>query len=121
MLSPLVCLKYLLYKANYFSYIIALPPSTFDSIGQPVLLPNKPYVIDISPTPITRTIKKNRLCQQPAISYFKGTDKKTVPNRTVPTGTERLRAKNALIKKVKALIEEREAQLRNIGRKPSKN
>ena len=34
---------------------------------------------------------------------------------------ERLRAENALLKKVKALIEEREAQLRNIGRKPSKN
>lgn len=34
---------------------------------------------------------------------------------------ERLRAENALLKKVKALIQEREAQLRNIGRKPSKN
>ena len=34
---------------------------------------------------------------------------------------ERLRAENALLKKVRALVEEREARLRAIGRKPSKN
>ena len=34
---------------------------------------------------------------------------------------ECLRAENALIKKVKALVEAREARLREIGRKPSKN
>ncbi len=34
---------------------------------------------------------------------------------------ERLRAENLLLKKVKALVEEREAQIRRIGRKPSKN
>jgi transposase len=33
----------------------------------------------------------------------------------------RLRAENALLKKVKALVEEREARERLIGRKPSKN
>ena len=32
-----------------------------------------------------------------------------------------LEAENALLKKVKALVEEREARLREIGRKPSKN
>ena len=32
-----------------------------------------------------------------------------------------LRAENALLKKVKALVEEREARLREIGRKPSKS
>ncbi len=32
-----------------------------------------------------------------------------------------LRAENALLKKVKALVEEREARLRETGRKPSKN
>ena len=30
-------------------------------------------------------------------------------------------AENALLKKVKALVEEREVRLREIGRKPSKN
>lgn len=34
---------------------------------------------------------------------------------------ECLRAENALLKKVRALVEEREARLREIGRKPSKN
>ena len=34
---------------------------------------------------------------------------------------EYLEAENALLKKVKALVEEREARLRAIGRKPSKN
>ncbi|MBO4842872.1 MAG: helix-turn-helix domain-containing protein [Bacteroidales bacterium] len=34
---------------------------------------------------------------------------------------EYLEAENALLKKVKALVEEREARLREIGRKPSKN
>ncbi len=34
---------------------------------------------------------------------------------------ERLRAEVALLKKVKALVEERDARLREIGRKPSKN
>ena len=34
---------------------------------------------------------------------------------------ERLRAETALLKKVRALVEEREARLREIGRKPSKN
>ena len=34
---------------------------------------------------------------------------------------ECLRAENALLKKVKALVEAREARLREIGRKPSKN
>ena len=34
---------------------------------------------------------------------------------------ECLRAENALLKKVKALVEEREVRLREIGRKPSKN
>jgi transposase-like protein len=34
---------------------------------------------------------------------------------------ECLRAENALLKKVKALVEEREPRLREIGRKPSKN
>ena len=34
---------------------------------------------------------------------------------------ERLRAENALLKKVRALVEEREARLRGTGRKPSKN
>ncbi len=34
---------------------------------------------------------------------------------------EYLRAENALLKKVKALVEAREARLREIGRKPSKN
>ncbi len=34
---------------------------------------------------------------------------------------ERLRAEVALLKKVKALVEEREARLRETGRKPSKN
>ena len=34
---------------------------------------------------------------------------------------EYLRTENALLKKVKALVEEREARLREIGRKPSKN
>ena len=34
---------------------------------------------------------------------------------------ERLRTENALLKKVKALVEERDARLREIGRKPSKN
>ena len=33
----------------------------------------------------------------------------------------RLRAENDLLKKVKALVEAREAQLHEIGRKPSKN
>ena len=37
------------------------------------------------------------------------------------TELERLRAENALLKKVRALVEEREARLREIGRKPSKN
>ena len=32
-----------------------------------------------------------------------------------------LEAENALLKKVKALVEERDARLREIGRKPSKN
>ena len=32
-----------------------------------------------------------------------------------------LEAENALLKKVKALVEKREAQLREIGSKPSKN
>ena len=32
-----------------------------------------------------------------------------------------LEAENALLKKVKALVEEREARLREIGQKPSKN
>ena len=34
---------------------------------------------------------------------------------------ECLRAENTLLKKVKALVEEREARLKEIGRKPSKN
>ena len=34
---------------------------------------------------------------------------------------EHLEAENALLKKVKALVEEREARLREIGRKPSKD
>ena len=34
---------------------------------------------------------------------------------------EYLRTENALLKKVKALVEEREARLREIGQKPSKN
>ena len=34
---------------------------------------------------------------------------------------EYLEAENALLKKVKALVEEREARLREIGRKPSKD
>ena len=34
---------------------------------------------------------------------------------------ERLRAEVALLKKVRALVEEREARLRATGRKPSKN
>ena len=34
---------------------------------------------------------------------------------------ECLRAENALLKKVKALVEAREARLKEIGRKPSKN
>jgi cell division protein FtsB len=34
---------------------------------------------------------------------------------------EYLEAENALLKKVKALVEEREARLRAIGRGPSKN
>lgn len=34
---------------------------------------------------------------------------------------EYLKAENALLKKVKALVEEREYRLRAIGRKPSKN
>ena len=34
---------------------------------------------------------------------------------------KKLEAENALLKKVKALVEEREARLREIGRKPSKN
>lgn len=34
---------------------------------------------------------------------------------------ERLRAENLLLKKVKALVEEREAQNKAIGLKPSKN
>jgi hypothetical protein len=34
---------------------------------------------------------------------------------------EYLEAENALLKKVKALVEEREARLRATGRKPSKN
>ena len=34
---------------------------------------------------------------------------------------ERLRAENALLKKVRAFVEEREARLREIGRKPSKD
>ena len=34
---------------------------------------------------------------------------------------ERLEAENALLKKVKALVEERESRLRAIGRKSSKN
>ena len=34
---------------------------------------------------------------------------------------EYLEAENALLKKVKALVEERKARLREIGRKPSKN
>ena len=34
---------------------------------------------------------------------------------------ECLRAENALLKKVKALVEAREARLREIGQKPSKN
>ena len=34
---------------------------------------------------------------------------------------EYLEAENALLKKVRALVEEREARLREIGRKPSKN
>ena len=34
---------------------------------------------------------------------------------------EYLKAENALLKKVKALVEERENRLREIGRKPSKN
>ena len=32
-----------------------------------------------------------------------------------------LEAENALLKKVKALVEERDARLRGTGRKPSKN
>ena len=34
---------------------------------------------------------------------------------------EYLEAENALLKKVKALVEEREARLREIGRKPSRD
>jgi hypothetical protein len=34
---------------------------------------------------------------------------------------EYLEAENALLKKVKALVEEREARLREIGQKPSKD
>ena len=34
---------------------------------------------------------------------------------------EDLRTENALLKKVKALVEEREARWREIGQKPSKN
>ena len=42
-------------------------------------------------------------------------------NERLRKENERLRLENLLLKKVKALVEEREAQNRAIGRKPSKN
>lgn len=42
-------------------------------------------------------------------------------NERLRKENERLRAENLLLKKVKALVEEREAQYRRIGRGPSKN
>lgn len=42
-------------------------------------------------------------------------------NERLRKENERLRAENLLLKKVKALVEEREAQNRRIGRGPSKN
>jgi len=42
-------------------------------------------------------------------------------NERLRKENERLRLENLLLKKVKALVEEREARNRAIGRKPSKN
>ena len=42
-------------------------------------------------------------------------------NERLRKENERLRLENLLLKKVRALVEEREAQNRAIGRKPSKN
>jgi len=42
-------------------------------------------------------------------------------NERLRKENERLRLENLLLKKVRALVEEREARNRAIGRKPSKN
>ena len=46
---------------------------------------------------------------------------KRLPKEEYEKENERLRLENLLLKKVRALVEEREAQNRAIGRKPSKN
>ena len=66
--------------------------------------------------------------KQPAIKEQSSIFMKRIPkeecekeNERLRKENERLRAENLLLKKVKALVEEREAQNRRIGRGPSKN
>ena len=66
--------------------------------------------------------------KQPAIKEQSSIVMKRIPkeecekeNERLRKENERLRAENLLLKKVKALVEEREAQNRRIGRGPSKN
>ena len=67
-------------------------------------------------------LRDKRNDPRPSLPMYKGNDK--TASETIKELRERvkdLEAENALLKKVKALVEKREAQLRKTGSKPSKN
>ena len=70
----------------------------------------------------SEALRDKRNDPRPSLPMYTGNDK--TASETIKELRERvkdLEAENALLKKVKALVEKREAQLRETGSKPSKN